>query len=102
VCSPTVEKECDRFRGPLLMGEGSGDSTSFSLLLLGRRSGRRCDFGGVKEWENQVSRGLVLDALACVSASGPALRGGVLGGIANGDCEGVCCERWFPGRTTGL
>lgn len=57
MCS-AVEKECDRLRGPLL-GEDIGESTTLSLLLLGRR----CDFGGVKELENQVSRGLVLVGL---------------------------------------
>lgn len=62
MCSVTVEKECDRLRGPLL-GEGNGESTSLSLLLLGRLSGLLCDFGGVKELETQVSRGLVLVGL---------------------------------------
>ena len=93
MCSPTVEKECDRFRGPLLVGEGVGDSTLLSLLLLGFRSGRLCDFGGVKELENQVSWGLVLVGLGWVLASGPELLGGVSGGIANGACAGVCCGR---------
>jgi hypothetical protein len=93
VCSPTVEKECDRFRGPLLVGEGIVDSTSMSLLLLGLRSGRPCDFGGVKELENQVSWGLELVGLGWVLVSGPALLEGASGGIANGACDGVCCER---------
>lgn len=92
MCLPTVEKECDRFRGPL-MGEGIGDSVSLTLLLLGLRSGRLSDFGGVKEPENQVSRGFVLVGFGWVLASGPTLLGGVSGGIANGACAGGCCER---------
>jgi hypothetical protein len=94
VCSPTVEKECDRFRGPLLVGDDIEDSTSLSLLLLGLRSGWRCDFGGVKELENQVSWGLSLVGLGWVSTSAPALLGGVSGEMANGACGvGVWNER---------
>jgi hypothetical protein len=93
VCSPTVENERDRFRGPCLVGDCNGDSTSLPFPLLCLLSGCFWALGGVKELENQVSRGLVLVGLGCVFASGPALFGGVSSGYVKGAYVGICSER---------